>query len=80
MNFTVDFTQSELTITNKGSDAANIPLSGSNTLVLPNGATVQPPGNTYWHISDVTGGAVLQGTHGPLEMPAGSSATFKVDS
>ena len=79
MNNTIDFTDSSLTIKNTGSNEETIPLGGSNTLQLPNGASVAPPGGTYWHISTVTGGAHVTGTHGPLVMPAGSTATFNVD-
>ena len=80
MDFTTEFKESSVTITNKGSQEQTIPLGGANALMIPNGASVAPPEGTYWHISTVTGGAVLQGTHGPLNMPAGSSASFNTDS
>jgi hypothetical protein len=79
MNFTINFSESSLEIANKGSDSQTIPLGEANTIQLPNGASAAPPSGNYWHISTVTGGAVLEGTHGPLEMPAGSKATFNVD-
>lgn len=76
MNFDVTLSDNQLTITNNG-DQATLPLSGSNAINLPNGAIINPPSGTYWHIQNVSGGAVLEGTHGPLNMPAGSSAVFQ---
>ncbi|KZX01990.1 hypothetical protein JL49_02665 [Pseudoalteromonas luteoviolacea] len=78
MNFDVSLNQDQLTITNKG-EQATLPLTGSNAINLPNGAIINPPSGTYWHIQHVSGGASLDGSHGPLAMPADSSAVFKTD-
>lgn len=77
-NITTSLTQSGLVISNTGSDQI-INLAGSNAIELPNGASIPPPSNSYWHISNTTGGAVLKGSHGPLVLPKGSSATFVAD-
>ena len=82
MNITIDFTDSGLTIKNTGSKTESIPLGGgNNTFEFSNGATVVPPGGKYWHVNMNTakGGVTLGGTHGPVNMPAGSSVEFYID-
>lgn len=77
MNFSIQFDDDTITVTNNGPDVT-LNLGPGNSIDLPNGASVQPPNGTYWHIQSY-GGSSLEGTHGPLEMPSGSSPTFKVD-
>jgi hypothetical protein len=81
MNITTDFTDSGLTIKNTGSNEVSIPLGGSNTFEFSNGATIAPPSGKYWHVNMNTakGGVTLGGTHGPVNMPAGSSVEFYID-
>lgn len=78
MDFTFDLGDSTMKISNKGSQET-IPLGPGNAPQLPNGSSVNPPKGSYWHISGVTGGAILEGTHGPLKMPSGSTASFNID-
>lgn len=79
MKFTFELGDSTMTIENDGSPET-IPLVPGNAPQLPNGAVLNPPPGTYWHITGQTGGASLQGTHGPLVMPSGSTASFQTDS
>ncbi|ADZ91929.1 hypothetical protein [Marinomonas mediterranea] len=80
MEISVQFEETSLVIKNLG-DTTTIPLGGANSIQLPNGAVIQPPAGSYWHI-DMTksNGVSLQGTHGPVDMPGDSSAYFYVDS
>lgn len=80
MNIDIDFAVDGLTIANNG-ESQTIPLAGANAITLPNGSVVNPPAGKYWHIDTTrsSGGAVLEGTHGPLMMPKGSQAYFYVD-
>lgn len=80
MDFTVQLNDAGLTLKNTGS-AATVPLGGSNSIELPDGAVIQPPAGHYWHIDmNRSSGVSLQGTHGPVDMGKNSSAFFYIDS
>lgn len=81
MDITINFNGSGLTIRNTSSNAITIPLGPGNSFNFPNGASVVPPYGKYWHIDMTTaqGGVSLGGTHGPVNMPGGSSVVFYID-
>lgn len=79
MNIDIQFNQADIVMKNHGSDTQTVPYGGNNALTLPNGAVVNPPPNSYWHIASVTGGAHVDPSASKLTMPGGSTATWNVD-
>jgi hypothetical protein len=62
-------------IANNGTNSQTVTLGPSNVFQFPD-VSVVPPINYYFQITTLTGGAILEGTHGPLVMPPNSTATF----